>query len=85
MEKYNPNIVVIEVNSSVPPGILQRHGYIRQGNSFTATLGVAKQKSYTLVCHTGNLVFVNSALVGKLKMHPRFIHFPDLLFNDACL
>jgi hypothetical protein len=80
LQYYQPKVVVIEINSSVPPGIIWRHGNGRQGNTFTATCNVAEHKGYTLVCHTGNLIFVRSDLIVKLKMDDRFIRYPELLF-----
>ena len=47
LEKYRPKIVVIEVNSSIKPGIIQRHNESNQGNSFSATVNVGKKKNYT--------------------------------------
>ena len=44
LEKYRPKIVVIEVNSSIKPGIIQRHNENNQGNSFSATVNVGKKK-----------------------------------------
>ena len=44
LEKYRPKIVVIEVNSSIEPGIIQRHDLKNQGNSVSATVGVGKKK-----------------------------------------
>lgn len=82
---YEPNVVIIEINSSLSPGILHRHTGKRQGNSFSSTLEVARKKLYTLVCHTGNMIFVHSGLVKRLNIHPRFIEYPDLLFNDMWL
>lgn len=77
---YRPKIVVIEINSSVPPGIVWRHSSKTQGNTFSATLNVARQKDYTLVCHTGNLIFVRNNLVEHLELDRRFIDYPELLF-----
>ena len=52
-----PKIIVIEINSTLRPGILQWHNGVKFiGNSFSSTLSVAKDKGYTLVCHTGNMI-----------------------------
>ena len=41
----NPKVVVIEINSSLRPGIIQWHdGKNFIGNSFTATLNCAKKR-----------------------------------------
>ena len=79
--KYSPKIVIIEINSLVPPGILWRHTASTPGNTFSATLNVAKNKGYTLVCHTGNLIFVRNDLLNQLHMDDRFVLYPELLFT----
>jgi hypothetical protein len=78
---YAPKIVVIEINSSVPPGIVWRHSDKTPGNTFSATCNVARRKGYTLVCHTGNLIFVRDDLVAKLNIDQRYIDYPELLFQ----
>lgn len=78
----NPKIVIIEINSSVKPGIFQWHG--REGaigNSFSSTLQVAKKKGYSLVCHTGNMIFVRNDLTSNLNLSDIDLEFPDRLFN----
>lgn len=77
---YSPIVVVIEINSSAPPGIVWRHSKKTLGNTFSATCNVAREKGYTLVCHTGNLIFVRSDHVAPLNLDPRFIKYPELLF-----
>lgn len=78
---YSPKIVIIEINSLVPPGIVWRHTTSTPGNTFTATLNVAKNKGYTVVCHTGNLIFVRNDLLSQLDMDNRFLLYPELLFT----
>lgn len=85
LSNYSPKVVIIEINSSVPPGILQKHGDQAQGNSFSSTLKVGIKKSYTLVCHTGNLIFVKTDLVSKLDLPQIYIDNPQLLFLDGYL
>ena len=80
LQDYKPRIVVIEINSAVPPGIIWRHSAKTEGNTFTATLNVGIKKGYTLVCHTGNLIFVRNDLTHHLDIEQRFIDFPELLF-----
>ncbi len=80
LSNYRPKIVVIEINSSVPPGIVWRHSDKTQGNTFSATCNVAQQKGYTLVCHTGNLIFVANDQIEMLKLEDRFCKYPELLF-----
>jgi hypothetical protein len=85
LSNYQPKVVVIEINSSVPPGVLWRHSDNTPGNSFSSTLAVGIKKGYTLVCHTGNLIFVRSDLLDKLKIPKRYIDYPELLFLNKCL
>jgi len=81
LHNYSPKIVVIEINSSVPPGIVWRHSAKTPENTFSATQNVAVQKSYTLVCHTGNCIYVRNDLVGRIELDPRYIQYPELLFR----
>lgn len=80
LAQYSPIVVVIEINSSVLPGIIWRHSNKTPGNTFSATCNVGREKGYTLVCHTGNLIFVRNDHVPKLKLDERFIKYPELLF-----
>ena len=85
-ESYSarPKIVIIEINSSIRPGIRQFHdGQKFKGNSFSSTLEVAKNKEYTLVCHTGNLIFVRNDLIDKIKIPKVYTEYPELLFDPA--
>lgn len=79
-----PKIVIIEINSSIRPGIRQFHdGQKFKGNSFSSTLDVAKNKEYTLVCHTGNLIFIRNDLIDKIKIPKVYTEYPELLFDTA--
>jgi hypothetical protein len=78
---FKAKVVVIEINSSLPPGILQWHGPGREGNSFSSTIAVAARKGYTLVCHTGNLIFVRNDLVGLVGLTEIDRNFPERLFD----
>ena len=79
LKKYIPKIIVIEINSSIKPGIFHRHTEKLSGNSFSSTLQVGVAKDYTLVCHTGNLIFVHNTFINKLNMPEKFINEPDAL------
>lgn len=83
--EYQPKIVIIEVNSSLPPGILQWHSSAVVGNSFSSTLAVAKRKGYTLVCHTGNMVFVRNDLIHLVGLDKIDAEFPERLFDPKWL
>ena len=78
---HKPKIVIIEIDSSFPPGIEKRHTSGMPGSSFTSTLKVGKEKGYTLVCHTGNMIFVRNEYLASIALPSRFINDPSLLFN----
>ena len=78
---FNPKIVIVEVNSSIPPGVLQWHSPETLGNSLSSTLAVAEEKGYSLVCHTGNAIFVRDDLVPELRLEKLDLAFPERLFN----
>lgn len=81
-EAYRPAIVLIEVNSSIEPGILQWHAGGKQvGNSFSATLGVGKAKGYSLVCHTGNMIFVADEFAEAIGLPEIDRLYPERLFD----
>lgn len=82
---FKPKIVVIEINSSLEPGIFQWHGGENIGNSFSSSLEVAHQKGYRLVCHTGNMIFVREDLVHLVELDELDRNFPERLFNASWL
>lgn len=77
-KNYHPKIVIIEVNSSVPPPIEQTHDETHQGSSFTSMLKLGNEKGYDLVCHTGNMIFVRKDLTEGLFEDMN----SNLLFDD---
>lgn len=77
---YRPSVVVIEINSEIPPGVLQWHGSGVQGNSFSAAVQVGTSKGYGLVCHTGNLIFVRDDLIERIGLDELDRSFPERLF-----
>ena len=80
----NSKVVVIEINSSIEPGLVRWHNPPKlTGNSFSATLSVARRKGYSLVCHTGNMVLVRDDLVSQLKLDPLDLDFPERLFLSS--
>lgn len=54
--KAKPAIVIIEVDSSIPPH--EDRSNVEGGASYLKMLKLAIKKGYFLVCHTGNLVLV---------------------------
>ena len=96
LENYSPKIVIIEIDSTIPPGILNRYNneatfskysYKKRtsGNSFSSTLEVALKKGYILVCHTGNLIFVRKELASLINIKKKYILDPQLLFDGRYL
>ena len=80
---YTPKIVVIEVNSDTPVGTYHRHkdGVVPGGTSFSEMLDLGIKKGYTLVCHTGNCIFVRNDLVNHLGMPQNLLDNPNTLFK----
>lgn len=62
---YRPKIVIIEIVSSIQPTekVIYPESY---GTSFLPMLELGREKRYSLVCHTGNMIFVrNDLAAGK--------------------
>lgn len=63
VEKYTPKIVIVEINSSISPiDKIHIHGPGVEGTAFTPMVELGISKGYTLICHTGNLIFVRNDL-----------------------
>ncbi len=70
LEKYQPKIVIIEINSSVDP-LNENHIHcpgMYEGTGFQPTLKLGVEKGYKFVLHTGNMFFVRNDLYEKLNM-----------------
>jgi len=92
-KNYSPKVVVIEINSGIPLGkeyvqpdgtpyeILLKDGELT-GASFSSTLKLAQEKGYSLVCHTGNMIFVHVDLITKLNLPKEELANPNGLFVD---
>lgn len=85
LQRYSPKIVVIEINSSIPPDEEQIHDDSRQGSSFKSTLRLGQTKGYTCVCHTGNLIFVRNEVMLRIGLNKKYLEHPELLFDPAWL
>ncbi len=46
---------------------------------------VAQKKGYTLICHTGNMIFVRNDCLQYLNMDKEDIENPENLFNKKWL
>jgi len=54
----DPDIVVIEINSSFPPD--QESFHVEHGASFATMNRLAEDKGYFLIAHTGNCIYVRN-------------------------
>lgn len=58
---FKPKIVIIEINSAIPVGHYQIHNPPEEiCTSFSSMVSLGVSKGYTPVCHTGNLIFIDS-------------------------
>lgn len=83
---YKPKIVIIEINSAYPPGIIKWHSERNKnvnGNSFSATLKVGKEKGYKLIFHSGNMIFIEEEFVDMLNIEPKYLNHQELLYDDT--
>jgi len=80
LEKYNPKILIIEVNR-MPLGIYHRHNEKINGNSFSETILEIKKRGMWPVVFTGNIVFVDIKLLEKIKLNKKIKENSDLLYN----
>jgi hypothetical protein len=79
-KRYEPAVVVIEVNSSILPGQEVVHSDGESGSSFTAMLELGRRKGYSLVAHTGNMIFVKCGLIDRLQLPRQDLDRPESLF-----
>jgi len=77
-KNYKPKIVIIEINSRIMPGNIEKNNYPKRG--FTATIRLGKEKGYTSVCHTGNIIFVRNDFISKLNLTQKELNNPNSLF-----
>jgi hypothetical protein len=69
VELYHPRIVVVEINSTIPPTVVDSiHGAGSPcGTGFHPMVALGISKGYTLVCHTGNLIFIRKDLASHVS------------------
>ena len=79
-KRYEAAVVVIEINSSILPGRKVVHSEGGSGSSFTTMLELGRRKGYSLVAHTGNMIFVKSGLVDHLQLPRQDLEHPESLF-----
>jgi len=87
LKDYRPKIVVIEINSSILPfkTHVQGEAGASTGSSFRSMLDLGRQKGYSLVAHTGNMIFVENALAGEVGLGRLERALPYLLFDPSWL
>jgi len=86
LSTYEPNVVIIEIN----PFLGYDVDYINRGSifssSFKSVVELGNRKGYTLVCMTGNLIFVKTNLLTNTELEHFIKNQPHNLFlNDAIM
>lgn len=82
--KAKPKIVIVEIDSSIPPDVDGFNSDGGAGYKPMVTLGM--DKGYFLLCHTGNLIFIDEEyryLFPEAAEHP--LIYPDMYFNRGWL
>lgn len=84
LKDYKPKVVVIEIN----PFFDCQTEHVYDGkifsSSFKSTVNLAKNKNYSLVCMTGNLIFVKNELLYDSSLSNYIYNDPcDLFLDDA--
>lgn len=69
IQKYFPKIIVIETNTNYDANT--EYVSSHNGCSLKSVCMLAEKKGYTLVCHTGNAIFVRNDLMDKIP-HKNF-------------
>ena len=81
LKNFKPKIVVIEPNSDLDVGILKRHSKKIPGSSFSSILKTGNDKEYILLCHVGNMIFIDKKYISKINLNEKFIKNQNLLYN----
>jgi hypothetical protein len=71
VEKYQPKMVIIEINSAINPSN-EKHihfPFVCQGTAFLPMLKLAEKKGYKFILHTGNMFFVKNELFDQLNIN----------------
>ena len=75
--KLNPKIVIIEINSGLLPEKIKKENQ-EGGYSYSDSLLIVNKKSYSCVCHTGNMIYVRNDLIKKLSIPINLINSLEL-------
>lgn len=84
--KYKPEVVIIEINSSIQPTSDSPVGSFTEGTAYKPMCELGLSKGYMLVCHSGNLIWVDnkySKLFPEIEGDP--IKDWQLFFNTQWL
>ena len=82
MKNYNPKIIIIEINSSLLPGVKHMHTQKIKGNSFSSTINVLKKSHSPILHNKGNMFFINNLYIPKINLPRIFLDFNEKLFDD---
>jgi len=71
LTNYRPKVVVIECSGNYEEDIIFRFGAVHKrdkdgSTAFKPLVKLGEDKGYTLVCDTGNLIFVDNTYSGKV-------------------
>jgi hypothetical protein len=80
-----PKLVIVEIDSSIPPDVWSFNSDGAAGYALMTELGI--EKGYFLLCHTGNLIFIDAQykhLFPEVKSKHPLID-SELYFNRAWL
>ena len=80
LSHYRPIVVVIEVDNTIAPPEVVICNKDRNFSSLSAMINLANKKGYSLVCHTGNAIFVRNDRVADVGLSPEFIESPEAMF-----
>ena len=82
MKNYNPKIIIIEINSSLLPGVLNIHTQKIKGNSFSSTINVLKKTHSPILHNKGNMFFINNLYIPKINLPRIFLDLNEKLFDN---
>lgn len=89
-QRVNPKIVIIEPDNTVPSWITKPVYSPQKGANYWILTELGREKGYTLVCNTSNLIFVrNDLMVPEIEIDDRLFpwHLPseakELVFHCA--
>jgi hypothetical protein len=86
LNAHRPILVIIEVDSAMPPGVMSVYGEGGgSATSFSSMLELGRSKGYELVAHTGNMFFVRCDKAKFMHTCVEAAAHPELLFSPEWL